>query len=100
MMRLRAASGGNPLALTSVAGMLEEAQLLGKAQIPDPLPVGAVIRRGFARRMAGLPQACRDALLVAAAADVPQLDAVAAALGEAGLGVADLEAAESRGLIT
>ena len=100
MMRLWAASGGNPLALTSLAGTLEEAQLLGKAQIPDPLPVGATIRRGFVRRMAGLPQACRDALLVAAAADAPQLDAVAAALGEAGLGLKDLEAAESRELIT
>ena len=95
-----AATGGNPLALTSLAATLDEAQLLGKAQIPDPLPVGATIRRGFIRRMTGLPQACHDALLVAAAADVPQLVAVAAALGESGLGVADLEAAESRGLIS
>ena len=87
------------LALTSLAAALDEAQLLGKAQIPDPLPVGATIGRGFVRRLAGLPQACRDALLVAAAADAPQLDAVAAALGESGLSVADLEAAESRGLI-
>ena len=98
-MRLWAAAGGNPLALTSLAATLDEAQLLGKAQIPDPLPVGATIGRGFVRRMAGLPQACRDALLVAAAADAPQMDAVAAALGESGLSVADLEAAESRGLI-
>ena len=99
-MRLWAATDGNPLALTSLAGALDEAQLLGKAQIPDPLPVGATIRCGFVRRMAGLPQACRDALLVAAAADVPQLDVMVAALGESGLGVADLEAAESRGLIS
>jgi DNA-binding CsgD family transcriptional regulator/tetratricopeptide (TPR) repeat protein len=99
-MRLWAATGGNPLALTSLAATLDEAQLLGKAQIPDPLPVDATIRRGFARRMAGLPRACRDALLVAAAADSPQLDAVAAALGQSGLSVADLDAAESRGLIS
>ena len=99
-MRLWAATGGNPLALTSLAATLDEAQLLGKAQIPDPLPVGATIRRGFIRRMTGLPQACHDALLVAAAADVPQLNAVAAALGESNLSVADLEAAESRGLIS
>ena len=99
-MRLRAATGGNPLALASLAVALDEAQLLGKAHIPDPLPVDATIRRGFVRRMTGLPPACRDALLVAAAADAPQLDAVAAALGKSGLSVADLEAAESRGLIT
>jgi DNA-binding CsgD family transcriptional regulator len=99
-MRLWAATGGNPLALTSLAATLDEAQLLGKAQIPDPLPVGATIRRGFIRRMAGLPRACRDALLMVAAADAPQQDAVAAALGESGLSVADLEPAESRGLIS
>ena len=98
-MRLRAATGGNPLALATLAVALDEAQLLGKAPIPDPLPVDATIRRGFVRRMTGLPPACRDALLVAAAADAPQLDAVAVALGESGLSVADLEAAESRGLI-
>ncbi len=100
MMRLWAATGGNPLALTSLVATLDEAQLLGNAQIPDPLPVGAAIRHGFARRMAGLPPACRDALLVVAAADAPQQDAVAAALGESGLSVADLEPAESRGLIS
>ena len=49
--RLSAATSGNPLALTSLAATLDEAQLLGKAQIPDPLPVGATIRRGFIRRV-------------------------------------------------
>ena len=98
--RLWAATGGNPLALTSLAATLDEAQLLGKAQIPDPLPVGDTIGRGFARRMAGLPRSCRDALLMAAAADAPQLDAVAAALAQSGLSVADLEPAESRGLVS
>ena len=99
-MRLWAATGGNPLALTSLVATLGEAELLGNAQLPDPLPVGAAIRHGFARRMARLPPACRDALLVVAAADAPQQDVVAAALGESGLGVADLEPAESRGLIS
>jgi DNA-binding CsgD family transcriptional regulator/tetratricopeptide (TPR) repeat protein len=99
-MRLWAATGGNPLALRSLAATLEEAQLLGKEQIPDPLPVAAAIRHGFVRRMAGLSQACRGALLVAAAADGPQLDVVAAALSASGLGLADLETAESRGLIS
>ena len=100
MTRLWAATGGNPLALTSLATTLDEAQLLGQAQIPDPLPVDATKRHGFAHRMAGISHRCRDALLVAAAADVPQLDAVAAALRESGLSVADLEPAESRGLIS
>jgi DNA-binding CsgD family transcriptional regulator/tetratricopeptide (TPR) repeat protein len=99
-IRLWAATGGNPMALTSLAATLDEAQLLGKTHIPDPLPVTATIMRGFVRRMAGLPEACRDALVVAAASDTPQLDAVAAALDASGLSIADLEAAETRGLIS
>lgn len=99
-MRLWTATGGNPLALTSLATTLDDAQLRGKADMPEPFPVGATIRHGFVRRMAGLPRACRDALLVAAAADDPQLDTVAGGLGESGLSVTDLEAAESRGLVS
>ena len=98
--QLWAATGGNPLALTSLAATLDADQLLGRTQVPDPLPVDATIRRGFVRRMAGLSPGCRDALLIAAAADVPRLDTVTAALNESGLGAADLEPAESRGLVS
>jgi DNA-binding CsgD family transcriptional regulator len=75
------AVGGNPLALVEAPAELTAAQRSGRALLPDPLPVGDRLQRAYAARVAGLPDATRDALLLAAAGAPPNL--VAHALGPA-----------------
>jgi len=53
--RLLAVAGGNPLALMELPAMLDQAQLAGRAPLPDPLPVGARVERAFADRIHRLP---------------------------------------------
>ena len=48
--RLVAATQGNPLALVEVAARLDDAQWLGAAGLPDPLPAGDRLREHFGPR--------------------------------------------------
>jgi ATP/maltotriose-dependent transcriptional regulator MalT len=64
---LVAAVGGNALALVEAPAELSTAQRRGRAVLPDPLPAGERLQRAFAHRVAELPGATRDALLLAAA---------------------------------
>jgi DNA-binding CsgD family transcriptional regulator len=64
---LVAAVGGNALALVEAPAELSAAQRGGRAHLPDPLPAGERLQRAFAHRVADLPEATRDALLLAAA---------------------------------
>jgi DNA-binding CsgD family transcriptional regulator len=64
---LVAAVGGNALALVEAPAELSAAQRGGRAVLPDPLPAGERLQRAFAHRVAELPEATRDALLLAAA---------------------------------
>ncbi|MBS1894957.1 MAG: AAA family ATPase [Actinobacteria bacterium] len=64
---LVAAVGGNALALVEAPAELSAAQRGGRAVLPDPLPAGERLQRAFAARVAELPEATRDALLLAAA---------------------------------
>jgi DNA-binding CsgD family transcriptional regulator len=64
---LVAAVGGNALALVEAPAELSTAQRRGRAVLPDPLPAGERLQRAFAARVAELPEATRDALLLAAA---------------------------------
>jgi len=64
---LVAAVGGNALALVEAPAELSPAQRGGRAILPDPLPAGERLQRAFAARVADLPEATRDALLLAAA---------------------------------
>jgi DNA-binding CsgD family transcriptional regulator/tetratricopeptide (TPR) repeat protein len=64
---LVAAVGGNALALVEAPAELSTAQRRGRAVLPDPLPAGERLQRAFAHRVAELPEATRDALLLAAA---------------------------------
>ena len=64
---LVAAVGGNALALVEAPAELSAAQRGGRAILPDPLPAGERLQRAFAARVAELPEATRDALLLAAA---------------------------------
>jgi DNA-binding CsgD family transcriptional regulator/tetratricopeptide (TPR) repeat protein len=64
---LVAAVGGNALALVEAPAELSTAQRRGRALLPDPLPAGERLQRAFAHRVEELPEATRDALLLAAA---------------------------------
>ncbi len=102
--RLIALTGGNPLALSEVAGVLTADQLAGRAPLPEPLPVGARIGELFGRQVAELPEPTRRVLLVAAAEGLGALGLVLDAAQRPGAAeVADaagaLEPAEAAGLI-
>src|SRR4051794_11135155 len=93
--RLLETAAGNPLALLEIPGLLSAGQLAGREPLEDPLRPGTGVERAFAAAVAALPEPARRALLVAAAADTRRLDAIARGLAEAGLSLADLEAAEA-----
>ncbi|HTU08933.1 MAG TPA: AAA family ATPase [Trebonia sp.] len=67
--RIVAGTGGNPLALTEVAGELSPGQLAGSEVLPEPLPVAGSLKEAFGRRVGQLPAEAR--LLLAAAAAEP-----------------------------
>ncbi|MGO9509108.1 MAG: AAA family ATPase [Mycobacterium sp.] len=97
--RLVADSLGNPLALAESARSLSAAQIAGRAPLPDQLPVGNDLERLFLDRAAQLPPDTRTMLLVAAAHDTGQLDAVLRAAEVLGVEAAALDAAETAGLL-
>jgi DNA-binding CsgD family transcriptional regulator len=94
--RLLDATGGNPLALLELSGLLTEAQRAGREAIEDPPPVGSSVERAFSRELDALPEATRRALLVAAACETGATADIFAALERPEA----LEPAERAGLIT
>jgi DNA-binding CsgD family transcriptional regulator len=91
--RIVAEAGGNPLALTELPTLLTKAQLRGEEPLPRPLPVGAEVRRLYARRLRQLSPGARRLVEIAAADDAgaPATLLAAAGLGD-GLGaLAELE---------
>jgi DNA-binding CsgD family transcriptional regulator len=94
------ASGGNPLALTEIPGLLSDRQLRGHDPLPDPLPVGSKLVTAYQSRLDGLPPPTRTALLLAAASDDGDLGPISAAARTAGVDPRSaLGAAEDAGLI-
>ena len=97
--RLVAATGGNPLALGELAGVLQPAQLAGGMALPDPLPARASAERLFADRIAALDPAAQHALLLAAAAGEGEAQRVLAAGAAGGVDPAAFDRAEASGLL-
>ena len=86
---------GNPLALLELPKRVET--------LPDgaePIRLGKQLERAFAARAEELPDETRSALLVAAVTSTPNLAIVCPALKRLGLTPADLEPAESTGLVS
>jgi DNA-binding CsgD family transcriptional regulator len=96
---LHAATGGNPLGLIEVSGLLTNHQLAGKEALPDPLPAGPGLERAFLWQVDKLPSGSRRALLVAAACDSEGLDVIAQALAVLGDSTAAFSAAEDARLV-
>jgi len=64
--RLVAGTGGNPLALLEVSHHLDDAQRLGAAPLPEPLPAGERLRTLYRATLAALsPPAFQAVLLLA-----------------------------------
>ena len=93
-------AAGNPLALLEIPALLSRDELEGRAPVEGPLPPGSTLERVLARRLEGLPEETREALLVAAAAEARRGDVVLGALEAAGVPVSALESAESAGVVT
>jgi len=89
--RLVAATQGNPLALLEVAAQLDDAQWLGAAELPDPLPSGDRWREHFRSTLAALSiEARKTVLYLALVGDAGSATpAVRTALGDAGIDVGE-----------
>jgi DNA-binding CsgD family transcriptional regulator len=68
--------------------------------LAEPLPVSQRLEDSFAATAAGLPQDCRQALLVAAASYTGATDTIFEALGTLGVSAEALEPAEEEGLVS
>ncbi len=87
--RLHAATAGNPLALLELVTRADDVVAVGPAPLPERLA------DAFGGRVDSLPEATRDALLIAAAAD----DGNLAVLARAGAALDALAPAEAAGLV-
>jgi len=88
-----AEAAGNPLALL-------ELPALGDGGLPvEPLRIGKRLEQAFGRRIAAMPPPTRQAMLLVAAADAAVSDVLSRALAQDGLSPADLEPAETAGLL-
>lgn len=93
------ASGGSPLALAQLAGVLTADERAGRAPLPSDLPVGNQLIRSFVERVGALdPAAQRAAAIVAAALD-PSAGDILSAAERLGVTSADLAAAEQAGIV-
>ena len=98
--RLWSQTDGNPLALIEIPRNLSSEQRAGRAALDEPLPVGRRLEDSFAARAAKLPEASRQALLVAATSYTGATDTILAGLAELGLPPTALEAAEEEDLVS
>ncbi|HET8653819.1 MAG TPA: AAA family ATPase [Gaiellaceae bacterium] len=91
---------GNPLALVELPSSLTTLHAAVPQAFDELLGAQTAVQNGFLRRLARLPTSTRRALLVVAASDVGELQAVSRALAVLELDPQSLEPAEQAGLIT
>jgi DNA-binding CsgD family transcriptional regulator len=96
---LLAEAAGNPLALLELPSGLSEAQLEGRAALPETVPLTARLRSAFLQRIDRLPEATRAGLLIAALDDRGEAAAVVRAAAEARLPPDALDSAEKADLV-
>jgi DNA-binding CsgD family transcriptional regulator len=97
--RLLADAAGNPLALIELPGCLSDAQLRGRARMPDSLPLSSQLQLAYRQQIERLPRGTQTALLLAAADDAGELTVILAAAAALDLPDDALDAAERAGLI-
>ena len=92
--RLVELTAGNPLGLCEAGRMLPASQVLGTAQLADPLPAGEGVERIFAAQLSDLDRDVRAAVLTAAASDRRDLGGISAAAATLGVERGAFELAE------
>ncbi|GAA3378811.1 LuxR family transcriptional regulator [Streptomyces sannanensis] len=97
--RITAATGGNPLALHETAMLLTEDQLIGRAALPDPLPLGDGSHAVYGEQIEQLPDDTRLVLLAAALEGRGEPGVIFDAAGRLGVPPGALDAAEAAGLV-
>ncbi len=97
---LVAASNGNPLALLELPRLLSAEQLASMTALDQPLPIGEALLRAYSQSFEQLSERCRQAALIVAILDEPDVRTVELALRQADLSIADISAAEDIGLVT
>ena len=97
--RIVAGTGGNPLALIEVARGLRSEQLTGEVPLPDPIPVGRALERGYLREAMALPTRTRTLLLTAAADPTNSPMLLWRTGSELGFDAGDIAPAEDRRLL-
>ncbi len=81
---LIAAANGNPLALMELPRMLTAEQRVGRAPLPDPLPLAGELERVFLRTIDRLAPETRTVALICAAAGRGSLDLIGRAAARVG----------------
>ncbi|MGW1787198.1 AAA family ATPase, partial [Streptomyces sp. NPDC002143] len=89
-----AQAAGNPLALIELAKVIAQDPDAGRRWVAEPLPLTTQLTTVMGAQFRALPQAARSALLIAAAADSPNV-----ATAVPGLSATALAPAEAAGLI-
>jgi DNA-binding CsgD family transcriptional regulator len=97
--QLVGAGGGIPLVLVEAAHLLDADQRTGRAELPDPLPIGPSGQRVVDIVFSRLSEPVKAALVVASADTDGDLGRITRALNARALGIAELEAAEERGVV-
>ena len=97
--RLLAEAEGNPLALLELPAGLSQAQLEGRAALPEAIPLSPRLEGVFRQRAGRLPDTAQAALLVAATDTTGDASAVLRALADLGLAPDALDPAEDAALI-
>jgi DNA-binding CsgD family transcriptional regulator len=96
---LLAATRGNPLGLVELTRTLSAAQLSGREQLPQRLPLTRSVEAAFLHRYHTLPADAQTLLLVAATDDSGRTSTVVRAAAALGVGDDALDAAERSGLL-
>ena len=98
--RIITETGGNPLALLELAGLLAPDQLAGRSPLPQRLPVGRRMQGHFLRQVRMLPSATGSLLLLASAGSSDDPGALWRAAAGLGLGPQDAEPAVAQDIIS
>ncbi len=98
-VRLAEATGGNPLALLELPGLLDQAQRTGRGPLPKPLRGGHAAAHIFAERIRALPVETQLALVGVSVTEADDIGLLAAVVSALGLDVSALEPAEHAGLL-
>ena len=93
-------TAGNPLALEEIPALLSRAQLSGDEPIARDAPTAPTVERALLRRVASLPVEARQGLVIAAASESGEREALLRAIRTVGLDPGALDDAEAAGLIS